>query len=177
MLIRSMTRQESLDVLARTRLGRLACEHSGQLYIVPMFFAYDAHCLYAFSTIGKKITWMRANPRVCVEMEELVTRHEWATVIINGRFEELTHTAEHKELRRFAHRLLQRDPLWWEPGYVKTVLEDIERPIKETTYFRIHIEDVSGHRGTLNGVTSQRPLVRTRHQAWLQKLLGRQVHL
>ena len=66
MLIESMTRQASLA--SRDWPG---WAHDGQPYIVPMTFAYDADCLYSFSTFGQAICWMRANPKVCVEVDEL----------------------------------------------------------------------------------------------------------
>ena len=93
MLIQSMTRQASMELLARAKVGRLACAHEGQPYITPMSFIYEPGCLYSFSTVGQKITWMRANPLVCVEVEEVVNRWDWATVIVLGRYEELTKTA------------------------------------------------------------------------------------
>ena len=62
MLIQSMTKQASIELLARARLGRLACSHDGQPYITPMSFTYDDDNLHGFSTVGQKITWMRANP-------------------------------------------------------------------------------------------------------------------
>ena len=60
-LIQELTRQASLDLLARTRLGRLACAQGTQPYVVPFYFVYDNDCLYSFSTVGRKIEWMRAN--------------------------------------------------------------------------------------------------------------------
>ena len=73
MLIQSMTGVASLELLERATLGRVACTHEGQPYITPMSVTYDANWLYSFSTLGQKITWMRANPHVCVEVEELVS--------------------------------------------------------------------------------------------------------
>jgi nitroimidazol reductase NimA-like FMN-containing flavoprotein (pyridoxamine 5'-phosphate oxidase superfamily) len=146
MLIQSMTKQASVELLARARLGRLACAHEGQPYITPMSFTYEANSLYCFSTIGQKITWMRANPLVCVEVEELVSREEWATVIVLGRYAELETTAD----RATAHDMLQRRPAWWEPGFAKTVIEGEERPLTGV-YFRIRIDKITGHRGIPNG--------------------------
>jgi nitroimidazol reductase NimA-like FMN-containing flavoprotein (pyridoxamine 5'-phosphate oxidase superfamily) len=147
MLIQNMTRHDSVDLIARTRLGRLACAHEGQPYVVPVSFVCDDNYLYAFSTVGQKITWMRANPQVCVEMEELVTQADWATVIVTGQYEELTDTPEYQEIRMHAYNLLHTKPFWWEPGYVKTILDGIERPVNKPMYFRIHIDTISGHRG------------------------------
>lgn len=150
MLIHDMSRQASIDLLARMRLGRLACAHEGQPYVTPIYCAYDDNCLYSFSTLGQKITWMRANPLVCVEAEELVSPQDWATVIVLGRYEELPDTPEYKVLRTCAWALLQKRPLWWEPGYVKTVLHEKTRPI-DRVYFRVHIDQISGHRGVPDG--------------------------
>ena len=142
MLIQSMTGLASLKLLERATLGRVACAHEGQPYITPMSVTYDANRLYSFSTLGQKITWMRANPHVCVEVEELVSPQDWATVIVIGRYQELTTEEE----RTYAHNLLERRPAWWEPGYSRTVMEGKERPLKPV-YFRILIDQITGHRG------------------------------
>ena len=141
-----MTRQGSIDLLSRMRLGRLACSHDGQPYITPIYFAYDNNYLYSFSTLGQKIVWMRVNPLVCVEADELVSQDDWATVVVFGKYEELPDTPEYEIPRKRAWGLLQRQPMWWEPGYVKTVLDNKIRPL-EPVYFRIHINQMSGHRG------------------------------
>jgi hypothetical protein len=142
MLIQSMTEAASLDLLARATLGRLACAHEGRPYITPMSVTYDAKALYGFSTVGQKITWMRANPHVCVEVEEVVSRLNWATVIVMGRYEELTSDAD----RKYAHDLLERRPAWWEAAYSKTVIDGNERPLKGV-FFRVSIDQITGHMG------------------------------
>jgi nitroimidazol reductase NimA-like FMN-containing flavoprotein (pyridoxamine 5'-phosphate oxidase superfamily) len=147
MLIQSMTLQASLDLLRRSKFVRLACAHEGQPYVIPMVCAYAANSLYSFSTLGRKIEWMRANPLVCVEADEFLNRQDWATVIVLGRYEELPKTPEHEAERERAHVLLQNErPAWWEPAYVKSIIEGKERPL-DTLYFCIRIEQISGHRG------------------------------
>jgi len=146
MRIQDMSRQASIELLARSRLCRLACAHEGQPYVTPMHFAYDDNHLYSFSTVGQKVTWMRANPLVCVLVDEIVSPQEWASVIVLGQYEELsdeTHLVAH---RQHAYELLHTHPVWWEPGYVETVLHGKARPM-EFIYFRIYIEQISGHRG------------------------------
>ena len=142
MLIQGMTELASIELLARATLGRVACAHEGQPYVIPMSVTYDANRLYGFSTIGQKTTWMRANPHVCVEVDEVVSRLDWATVIVMGQYQELITDEE----RTYAHDLLQRRPAWWEPGYSKTVIDGKERPLKGV-YFRISIDQITGHRG------------------------------
>jgi uncharacterized protein len=173
MLIHDMTRQACIDLLARTRLGRLACAREGQPYITPSYYAYDDNCLYSFSTLGQKITWMRANPLVCVEVDELVSPQDWATVIVSGTYEELPDTPQYEVYRRRTYDLLQGRPMWWEPGYVKTVLHEETRPM-EPVYFRIHIDQISGHRGVPDTVSSRESAATHEGPAsWLRRILGR----
>src|SRR5688500_16233879 len=91
MLIHDMTVAECHEVLGRTRLGRLACALDDQPYIVPIFFYFDITdpYLYSFSTVGQKIEWMRGNPKVCVEVDEISDQFHWTTVVLFGLYEEL----------------------------------------------------------------------------------------
>jgi nitroimidazol reductase NimA-like FMN-containing flavoprotein (pyridoxamine 5'-phosphate oxidase superfamily) len=148
MLIKEMTREASLEFLAHKRLGRLGCARDGQPYVTPLYFAWDRKHLYSFSTVGQKIEWMRANPLVCVEADEFESPQKWSSVIVLGRYEELPKKPEYDEARQVAYSLLQQRPMWWEPAYVRTVLNDGEREL-EPLYFRIHIETVSGRRAVL----------------------------
>ena len=91
MVIREMSNKECLRVLTGARLARLACAHENQPYVVPVYLAYDeaSGCLYGFTTPGQKIEWMRANPLVCVEVDEIAADDQWLSVIAFGRYEEL----------------------------------------------------------------------------------------
>jgi uncharacterized protein len=91
MLIHELTRAQCLEVLMRMNVGRLACARHDQPYIVPVSFYFDGSdaCLYSFSTLGQKIRWMRENPRVCVEVDEIADQVHWTTVIVTGRYEEI----------------------------------------------------------------------------------------
>jgi len=65
-----------------------------------MHYAYDDNYLYSLTTLGQKINWMRANPLVCEEVDELVSPQDWATVIVIGKYEELPARPEHEEDRQ-----------------------------------------------------------------------------
>jgi uncharacterized protein len=164
MQIRDLSCQECTEILKRARLGRLACARNGQPYVTPAFLAFESNLLYGFSSVGRKITWMRENPLVCVEFDELVSPQNWATVIIEGKYQELPKTPEFEDARGHAYELLQRRPVWWEPAYVKTTLHGNARPI-EPVYFRILIEKISGHRGVPEA-SSEPPI------GWMRKLLS-----
>jgi len=146
-LIQELTKQASLDLLARSHFGRLGCARVGQPYIVPTYFAYANNYVYSFSTIGQKIDWMRANPLVCLQTDEVVNAEHWVSIIVFGRFEELPDAPEWRSERALAHQLLQKKATWWEPGYVKTIIHGTARPLVPV-FYRIHIAHITGHRGS-----------------------------
>jgi nitroimidazol reductase NimA-like FMN-containing flavoprotein (pyridoxamine 5'-phosphate oxidase superfamily) len=146
-----LTEQASVDLLARTRIGRLACAQGPQPYVVPFYFAYHHSHLYSFSTVGQKIEWMRENPLVCVEADEVVSTHEWMSVIVFGRYEELPDTPEWRSEREFAWKLLQQYAMWWEPAHAKTIGYGTER-LLAPVFYRIYLARTTGRRATLEPV-------------------------
>ena len=149
MHIEELTRKASLDFLAGSRLGRLACANQSQPYVTPFYFAYHDQWIYSFSTVGRKIEWLRANPLACVEVDDTKNFEEWTSVVVSGWYMELTKTVEGQALRDFAYKLLQQHKLWWEPGYARTVIHGAPRPL-EPVYYRLSIDEISGHRATPN---------------------------
>lgn len=147
MFIHEMSENECRTALRRASFGRLACAHDNQPYVIPIYFASEGHYLYSSSTLGQKIKWMRANPRVCVEIDELTSHDEWMSVIVFGRYEELPDTLEYKVARARALELLQRRAMWWEPAYVSASHRDMPHSSTPISY-RIHIDRMTGHRAT-----------------------------
>ncbi len=145
MLIQELTKQASLDVLAHTSLGRLACCRQLQPYVVPFNFAYQDNCLYSFSMPGQKIAWMRDNPLVCVEADQM-RREQWRTVVAFGRYEELPDTVSMRPQRALAVSLLQQRATWWEPGSVKMPQGDSPSALAPV-FYRIDIVRITGRRG------------------------------
>jgi nitroimidazol reductase NimA-like FMN-containing flavoprotein (pyridoxamine 5'-phosphate oxidase superfamily) len=132
-LIQDMGRAKSIKLLQTVRVGRIACARENQPYITPFSFAYHDEYLYSFATVGRKIEWMRAN-------------QHWQSVVLTGRFQELSTASEHFDHQALAHDLLARTANWWEPGFVRTVHAGSERAL-EGVYFRISIDEMTGHRG------------------------------
>ncbi|MEI4481865.1 MULTISPECIES: pyridoxamine 5'-phosphate oxidase family protein [unclassified Phyllobacterium] len=145
MIIQDMTQQEIKEFLARATIGRLACAKDNQPYVIPLSFAYDDVSLYSLTSAGTKVDWMRENPKVCIEFDEIVATNNWQSVVVTGIFEELTSEPGHIEARNNAHRLLSRTAEWWEPAYVKTISRNHVRPL-EPVYFRVAIIHTTGHK-------------------------------
>lgn len=144
MLIHELTASECRKELLSAGLGRLACSRENQPYVVPIYFAFDGEGIYSFSMPGQKIEWMRANPRVCLEVDKVESATDWTSVVVLGRYDELD-ASDDPGARAHAHELLQRRPMWWEPGALAT---DRRRDQTNSTpiFFNIRIDSLSGRR-------------------------------
>jgi hypothetical protein len=153
MLIRDMTPQECRQMLTRSGFGRLGCARENQPYVVPIYFAYEPDHLYIFTTVGKKIEWMRANPKVCVEVDEVVSHFQWMSVIITGRYQELPNTPEFRAERQQALMVLEKRMLWWQTAFAaKQVLPRDKSD--EPLFYCVHIDSMTGHRAVPDAVES-----------------------
>ena len=90
--IGELSREEIDAFLGEQRIARLGCHLDGVTYVVPVIYAYDGECVYAVTTEGQKVAMMRANPSVCVEVDEYDAdgRGGWRSVIAQGGYEELS---------------------------------------------------------------------------------------
>ncbi len=65
------SRSEMDDLLHAARVLRLAMAQDGEPSLVPLSFGYDGTRLYFHSArAGRKLEFLRTNPRVCFEVEE-----------------------------------------------------------------------------------------------------------
>ncbi len=142
MLIQEMTYQECRAMLIGKNLARLACARDNQPYIVPIHFDFDGTFFYGYSTLGMKIEWMRQNPLVCLEIDELSNRTQWASIVVFGHYEELPDIPEYAGPRMVAERLFQRHAQWWEPASVPLAGHEQRTQI----VFRIQIDRMNGRR-------------------------------
>jgi nitroimidazol reductase NimA-like FMN-containing flavoprotein (pyridoxamine 5'-phosphate oxidase superfamily) len=147
MVIHELTAAECRQLLADNTLGRLACAKSDQPYITPLFYYFDTtdNCLYSFATVGQKIEWMRDNPKVCIEVDQIVDQFHWTTVVASGRYEELSDAAGASLVLERARVLFERNPNWWLPATGRLASAgERETPI----VYRIRIDRATGRRAS-----------------------------
>lgn len=147
MRIHELTIVECRSALNRVRHGRIGCARDNQPYVVPFFFYLDPaeDFLYSFSILGQKVEWMRLNPKVCVEVDEVVDRDNWTAVVAFGRYEELDDSPATADARRRANELLQLHTKWWLPGGLQP---DSARERRTPLLYRIKIAQLTGRRAT-----------------------------
>jgi nitroimidazol reductase NimA-like FMN-containing flavoprotein (pyridoxamine 5'-phosphate oxidase superfamily) len=156
-----MTSEECREILVHTGFGHLGCTRNDEPYVVPIYFVYEQERLYGFSTFGRKIEWMRANPKVCIEVDEVASHFSWASVIINGRYQELPNTPLHSSARQHAYSLLEKRTLWWQTAQAARELRTAQPfpPI----FFCIRVDAMSGHRSVADDPAEcARPVIRVR---------------
>jgi uncharacterized protein len=144
MRIVATSQQECSDLLKRVSIGRLACSLNDQPYVVPVAFSYDADCIYIFSTVGKKIEWMRQNPKVCLQADEIGSRSNWSSVIVTGTYLELSEM-QYPSQREHALKQLAQYSEWWRTPLAER-REKISDLAIDTVFFRIDITSMSGLR-------------------------------
>lgn len=88
-MARDMTAAEIDALLSEQYVVRIACRDGDELFVVPVAYARDALGIVAFSFEGRKLTMMRADPRVCVEIDDVTHLGRWRSLVGWGEFEEL----------------------------------------------------------------------------------------
>jgi uncharacterized protein len=182
MFIQKMSQDECLKFLTQLRFGRLACAHENQPYVIPIYFVYrsaiggEQH-LYGFTTLGQKVHWMRSNPLVCVEWDEVASYNCWKSIVAFGRYEELTETPEPEQELLHIQRLLQEEAVWWQPGSsVREAETQGETHFFIPIYYRIRMDRITGYRASPDAVeraTEGVPVSPVQKVSWVRKALRR----
>jgi uncharacterized protein len=142
MVIDVMTEKECIALATRTSMARLGCALDNQPYILPINFAYDSGYIYVLSTFGQKIEWMRENHKVCVAIDEIASETQWASVIVNGVYEELLEPRFTEE-REHARQLLEKRNRWWQIAFAERQAKQGDHLV-DPIFFRVKIESISG---------------------------------
>ena len=145
MRIDELNETECREILSRASMARLGCSLNDQPYVVPVGIAYEDNYIYVFSTMGQKIRWMRSNPKVCVQIDEMRSQSDWASVIANGEYQELPEPQFENE-RKHARKLLQQRHHWWLNAVAERRILMRDEEVKPL-FFRIRVGSLNGLRG------------------------------
>jgi hypothetical protein len=145
MRIDELNETECREILSRSSIARLGCSQNDQPYVVPVGIAYEAEYIYVFATPGKKIEWMRANPKVCVQADEVTNQSDWTSVIANGEYQELPEP-QFTDERNHARKLFEKRHHWWLNALAQRRIQMRDEEIIPL-FFRIHVHSMTGLRG------------------------------
>jgi nitroimidazol reductase NimA-like FMN-containing flavoprotein (pyridoxamine 5'-phosphate oxidase superfamily) len=135
MNIGNLGNTDALAILRVGTLGRLGCISSGWPYVVPVNYFFDGKDIYIHTLPGKKLDALRANPRGCLQVDEIKDSYNWRSVIAYGAFEEVS-SEETRE--NILTKLYRRLP------HMTPVESRMVEGTKGTIVFRIKVEEVTG---------------------------------
>lgn len=136
---RRLSREESIPILERNHVGRIAYARDGRVDIEPLHYVYADGWIYGRTAPGRKLeaTGPCGWP-VAFEVDEAEEIFRWRSVVVHGGFYTLTSEGpgpEREERLRAVHLLRTLIP--------DTFREDDPVPGR-TVLFRISVQEVSG---------------------------------
>ena len=135
-MIIPISRDEASELLANSRIGRLGCADEKGPYVVPVNYVFDGENIYVHSMPGRKLAALQANPKACLQVDEIIDEYHWRSAIAFGTYQDVTDPVERS---RAVRTLLARFPHL-------TPVESV--PVHDgqssVILFRIHVEEVTG---------------------------------
>ena len=136
-MINDLSQEKSREMLRKGRIARLACIAGGEPYVVPVNYIFDGESVYVHSLPGRKIVAMRANPRVCLQIDEIENELHWKSVLAFGNYEEINNAEERAHaMNRLLSSFPQLTPV------ESVIANDAGAPAP--IIFRIHVERLTG---------------------------------
>lgn len=128
--VEELQNNETEEVLQRVGYGHFACARDNQPYVVPVHYVYDKPNVYIYTTEGMKTEIIKANPRICLQVEEVVDNGDWRSVIVTGEAEQIVG----KEREEAVRRILATNPtlspavsIRWVDNWVRENIEVVYR--------------------------------------------------
>jgi nitroimidazol reductase NimA-like FMN-containing flavoprotein (pyridoxamine 5'-phosphate oxidase superfamily) len=126
---------DALAILREGNLGRPGCNAAGWPYIVPVNYFFDGKDIYVHTLPGKKLDALRANPRVCLQVDEIKDSYNWRSVIAYETFEEVSNEETRENVLT---KLYSRLP------HMTPVESRLVKGSKGAIVFRIKVEEITG---------------------------------
>jgi uncharacterized protein len=135
-----LSREESLALLSRHHVGRLAFTFHDRVDIEPISYAYSDGWVYARTALGTKLTTVQHHPWVAFEVDEVEGRFDWRSVVVRGTIYFLDPS------RGGADRETFEQALQVIRGADVDALTDEDPTPHRQSLFRVHADEVTGRR-------------------------------
>ena len=96
---------------------------------------FEGDSIYVHSMPGRKINMLRANPRACLQVDNIKNTYDWKSVIAFGYFLEVT---DQGERRRMLARLFNHFP------HLTPVESRTEANVDKAIVFALKVDSISG---------------------------------
>ena len=137
-----LSRDESLALLNRHHVGRLAFTFHDRVDIEPISYVFADQWLYGRTSPGTKLATVRHHPWVAFEVDEVEGRFDWRSVVVHGAMYLLAPDGGDRDRETYATAMeLLRDV------DADTMTPGDPTPFR-TTIFRIHADDMVGRQAS-----------------------------
>ena len=148
-MLEDLSKSDCTKLLESEHYGHMGVHADDETYVVPVTFAHKDGKIYSYTHDGKKIRMMRLNPKVCIQVEKVISPVDWESVICWGTVEEVFDMDEKKEAgmllaEKFALAALE-DNFIYSP-LVQELSAHAEGEQEFPVIFRIDIETCTGKR-------------------------------
>ncbi len=137
-MLRELSTGECEALLSRVRVGRIAVRDAEGAYIVPMSFVYDGGVIHAHTSPGHKLQLLRRWPHVAFQADEVEEVDHWRSVLVRGRFRELSDPDEQAHTRLLLVRAFAGNPA------AVTAPHGHRTTLADAVTFRIEPESLTG---------------------------------
>lgn len=145
-MLGSLTPEQCRHLLNANHIGRVGCAFKNRPTIIPITYVFDGKAIYCRSYEGTKIRIMRRNSSVCFQVDHIASLRSWYSIIAWGRYEELTSSADQRNVEKmFQERLAvfalgETVSLNREFDQRPHIVEKRTKPV----FWRIRIEELTG---------------------------------
>jgi len=131
----TLTRDESIEMLKRNHVGRIAFTFHDRVDIEPISYVYADDWLYARTSPGTKLQVVRHHPWVAFEVDEIRSRTNWRSVVVHGTIYFLDADADRADYATAVGILRSAD--------ADALTSDDATPHRQAL-FRIHADEIMG---------------------------------
>ena len=112
-MIKNLDEKATRKLLKEQKLGHLGCVlESGEPYVVPVNYLFKDDEIYIHCLPGQKLDALRANGKVCLQVEKIGKSYRWQSAIAFGEFQEVKRTNKKIEiLKEFSARFEHLTPV------------------------------------------------------------------
>ena len=137
-MIKNLDEKATRELLNEQRIGHLGCVlENGEPYVVPVNYLFKDEGIYVHSLPGQKLDALRANGKVCLQVEKIGKSCRWKSAIAFGEFQEVKRTNKKIEiLKEFSARFEHLTP-------VEAMIEE-QWNLGGLIVFRLNIKRITG---------------------------------
>ena len=137
-MIKNLNENEARELMHEQKFGHLGCVlESGEPCVIPVNYLFKDDGIYVHVLPGQKLDAMRANGKVCLQVEKIGDSCRWQSAIAFGKFQEIKEIHEKIEiLKEFSARFEHLTP-------VEARIEE-QWNLGGLVVFRINIKQIKG---------------------------------